>query len=178
MLLGKELTSKGNLVGCSGFFTVSCVSWWLVVDTELWPPYAYAASQPGQWSLLWNQPAGHRPRTWAPKASPRLEGGWCHPALSIAPNLIVQHNLWEIKGLVVKKEQGFICVWKVTLEVFTVNNFGTVWKNIWSGFTPAAALFGSNWSFLLIPLLFLPLSPAYPALPLTPTPHDVLPMLS
>lgn len=33
-------------------------------------------------------------------------------AFSGASNLIVQRNVWEIKGLVVKKEQGLVCAYK------------------------------------------------------------------
>jgi hypothetical protein len=88
-----------------GAVTLSVADWWVMLSHS---PQIYA--QPAAWTVgpsvkssSWTQT-----RIWAPKQASDLRevDVIC---FILRPNFIVQHNVWEVKGLVVEREQGFVC---------------------------------------------------------------------
>lgn len=64
-------------------------------------------------------------RIWAPKEASDLRevDVIC---FILRPNFIVPRNVWEVKGLAVKENKALFVPKRVMLEVFTINNSGTV----------------------------------------------------
>lgn len=79
----------------------------------------------------------------------------------LRPNFIVHIMCGKSRGYLLKENKALFVPKRVMLEVFTVNNSGTVWKKTFDLASPLQwCCWGSNWPFILTASL-----PLFPLLP-------------